>query len=213
MALGADRLPPEVSSYVLAASGDEETARDNLEAFRRRRLRPRILTGLDDLSTETSVLGTDVAMPLGIAPMAEHALAHPDAELAMCRAAAEAGVPMCVSTASSVPLDRVAGVAAEADAPWWFQLYAGADREATTSLVRRAVGGGCAAVVLTVDVAVVGYRDRGAHHPALAAGQPLLRRALGAPRPGMSTRPRSAFATPGPTSSGSARPAAIAPSS
>lgn len=160
MALGADRLPPEVSSYVLAASGDEETARDNLEAFRRRRLRPRILTGLDDLSTETSVLGTDVAMPLGIAPMAEHALAHPDAELAMCRAAAEAGVPMCVSTASSVPLDRVAGVAAEADAPWWFQLYAGADREATTSLVRRAVGGGCAAVVLTVDVAVVGYRDR-----------------------------------------------------
>ncbi len=160
MALGAARLPAEVRSYILAAAGDEETARDNVEAFRRRRLRPRVLAGLDDLSTETSVLGGDVAMPVGIAPMAEHALAHPDAELAMCRAAAEAGVPMCVSTASSVPLDRVASVAADAGAPWWFQLYAGPDREATTSLVRHAVEGGCGAVVLTVDVGVVGYRDR-----------------------------------------------------
>ena len=160
MALGVERLPAEVSSYVLAASGDEETARENLEAFRRRRLRPRILAGLDELTTETTLLGTGVAMPVGIAPMAEHALAHPDAELAMCRAAAGAGVPMCVSTASSVPLERVAAVAADAGAPWWFQLYAGPDREANTSLVRTAVEGGCGAVVLTVDVAVVGYRDR-----------------------------------------------------
>jgi len=86
MALGSSLLPPEVRSYFLAAAGDEETAADNLAAFRRRRLRPRVLADLDGLTTATTVLGRPVTMPIGIAPTAEHGLAHPDGELATARA-------------------------------------------------------------------------------------------------------------------------------
>lgn len=157
MALGAARLAPEVRNYLLAAAGDEETAAGNVDAFRRRRLRPRVLADLDGLSTASSVLGTSVSMPIGISPTAEHGLFHPDGEVGMARAAAEAGVPFCVSTASSRPLEEIV---AAGRAPLWFQLYAGPDRSSTESLVRRAVEAGCSAIVLTADVAIVGYRDR-----------------------------------------------------
>ena len=157
MALGAARLPAEVRNYLLAAAGDEETAGENVAAFGRRRLRPRVLSDLTGLSTASSVLGTAVTMPIGISPTAEHGLFHPEGEVAMVRAAAETGVPVCVSTASSRPLEEIAGAAAS---PWWFQLYAGPDRAATEALVRRAVDAGCSAIVLTADVPIVGYRDR-----------------------------------------------------
>lgn len=157
MALGESKLAPEVRNYILAAAGDEETAADNLAAFRRRRLRPRVLAELEGLSTASSVLGTAVSMPIGVSPTAEHGLFHPDGEVAVARAAAEAGVPLCVSTASSMPLEDIV---AEAGSPVWFQLYAGPDRTSTETLVRRAVDAGCSAIVLTADVAIVGYRDR-----------------------------------------------------
>jgi 4-hydroxymandelate oxidase len=96
-------------------------------------------------------------MPIGIAPTAEHGLAHPDGELATARAAADAGVPVCISTASSVAMEEVAAVAGS---PRWFQLYAGPERAVTEGLIRRAVTAGFEAIVLTSDVAIVGYRDR-----------------------------------------------------
>ncbi|HMD45690.1 MAG TPA: alpha-hydroxy acid oxidase [Acidimicrobiales bacterium] len=156
MALGSARLAPEVRNYFAAAAGDGDTARDNLEAFRRRRLRPRVLTDLDGLSTATTVLGQPVPMPVGVAPTAEHGLAHPDGELATARGAAAAGVPYCLSGASTRPLAEVAPVCAS---PRWFQLYVGRDRPASEALIARAVGLGFEAIVLTVDVPIVGYRD------------------------------------------------------
>lgn len=157
MALGTTRLDREVVAYYAAGAGDEETLRDNEAAFTRRCLRPRALADVGGLSTASSVLGQPVTMPVGLAPTAEHRLAHPDAEPASAAAAAAAGVPFCLSTASSVPLEEVAAVAAS---PRWFQLYVAPRRTETEELVRRAIGAGFEAIVLTADVGIVGYRDR-----------------------------------------------------
>jgi len=156
MALGAESLAPEVGNYYLAQAGDGETARENRAAFRRRRLVPRALVDLDGLCTDATVLGRPVAMPIGVAPTAEHGLAHPDGELATARASAAAGVVYCVSTASSAPLAEVAAACAT---PRWFQLYVGRDRPASEASIARAVELGFEAIVLTVDVPIVGYRD------------------------------------------------------
>lgn len=157
MALGASRLDPEILAYVTAGSGDEETLADNEAAFGRRALRPRVLADLAGLTTASHVLGRPVEVPVGIAPTAEHGLVHPDAERATARAAAAAGVPYCVSTASTVPLEEVA---AEPAGRRWFQLYVAPRRAETERLVERALAAGYEAVVLTVDVGVVGPRDR-----------------------------------------------------
>ncbi|MHB1777584.1 MAG: alpha-hydroxy-acid oxidizing protein [Acidimicrobiales bacterium] len=157
MALGAARLDPEVLAYVAAGSGDEETLADNEAAFGRRALRPRVLADLTGLTTASQVLGHPVAAPIGIAPTAEHGLVHPDAEAATARAAAAAGVPYCVSTASTLTLEEVAAAAAGRR---WLQLYVSPRRAETERLVGRALAAGCEAVVLTVDVSVVGPRDR-----------------------------------------------------
>lgn len=157
MALGAARLPTEVRSYYLAGAGDEQTVADNVAAFARRRLRPRVLADLEGLTAATTVLGRPVSMPVGIAPAAEHGLAHPEGELATARAAARAGAVFCCPTASSAPIEAVA---AAAGSPRWFQLYAGEDRAATEGLIARALDAGYEAIVLTADVAIVGYRDR-----------------------------------------------------
>lgn len=157
MALGAARLDPEIVAYFAAGAGDEETLSDNEAAFTRRALRPRVLADVAALSTASTVLGRPVAMPVGVAPTAEHGLAHPDAERASARAAAAAGVAFCLSTAATLPLEEVAEVAGS---PRWFQLYVAPRRSDTEQLVARAVRAGFEAIVLTVDVGIVGLRDR-----------------------------------------------------
>src|SRR5918995_3618852 len=98
------------------------------------------------------------AGPLAVAPMAAHGLAHPDAEVATVRAAAAAGIPFIVSTMSSSSMEAVAAAAPEATR--WFQLYSQADAGRTRSLVERAAAAGYGAIVLTVDLPVLGYRER-----------------------------------------------------
>jgi 4-hydroxymandelate oxidase len=105
------------------------------------------------------VLGRDVALPIGVAPVAAQALADPDAELATARAAAAAGALYCLSTVSSRSIEEVAA-AVPADARRWFQLYVNEDPAFTRELVRRAEGAGYEAIVLTVDLPVLGYRER-----------------------------------------------------
>jgi 4-hydroxymandelate oxidase len=97
-------------------------------------------------------------MPVAIAPMAAHGLAHPDAEAATARAAAAAGVPVIPSTMSTRSMEEIA--AAAPDATRWFQLYAQADPGRTRSFVERAEAAGYGAIVLTVDLPELGYRDR-----------------------------------------------------
>ena len=156
-AAASQHLTANAFGYYVGGADDEVTLRENRAAFQRIRLAPRMLVDVTARSTATSILDQDVAAPLVIAPMAIMKMAHPDGEQAMARAAGAAGVPMALSTLASTRLETVAGVAT---APMWFQLYVYRDREITRQLVQRAEDAGYTGLVLTVDVAVAGNRER-----------------------------------------------------
>jgi isopentenyl diphosphate isomerase/L-lactate dehydrogenase-like FMN-dependent dehydrogenase len=152
------RLDPGPFGYFAGGADDEVTLRDNVAAFARLHLRPRMLVDVSSVSTETSVLGRPVSMPLLVAPTAFQRLAHPEAELATARAAAAAGTVMCLSTLASVSPAELA--AAAPDGRRWFQLYWSSDREFTRDLLARVAEAGFEAVVLTIDFAAAGRRER-----------------------------------------------------
>jgi isopentenyl diphosphate isomerase/L-lactate dehydrogenase-like FMN-dependent dehydrogenase len=150
---------PGYWGYVVGGAGDEITLRDNLEAFRRRVLRPRMLVDVSDVSARTSVLGTEISMPLMVAPTSLQRVAHPDGEPALARAAAAAGTVYTLSSLGSRRPRELAD-AVGADAPRWFQLYWSRDREFTSELLAEAAEAGYAALVLTVDLPEPGPRER-----------------------------------------------------
>jgi 4-hydroxymandelate oxidase len=151
-------IEPMAYDYFAAGSDDEITARDNVEAWRRIRFLPHVLRDVSSVSTSAHLFGTDLPAPILIAPMAAQRLAHPEGERAMARAAAEAGTVMIVSTMATVAMEEVA--AAAPGAPRWFQFYVHRDREMSADLVRRAADAGYEAVVLTVDLPVLGRRRK-----------------------------------------------------
>jgi 4-hydroxymandelate oxidase len=158
-ALARARMPGGAFAYYAGGASDEHTLRDNEAAFARRRLRPRVLVDVSRIDMATTLLGQRVTMPVGVAPTAQHRLAHPDGEAATARAAARAGVMFCASTSSSLSLEAIA--AAATGSLRWFQLYTQDNAgPRTEALVRRAEGAGYRAIVLTVDLAVSGMRER-----------------------------------------------------
>jgi isopentenyl diphosphate isomerase/L-lactate dehydrogenase-like FMN-dependent dehydrogenase len=145
--------------YFTGGADDEVTLRDNVAAFRRWRLRPRMLVDVSASSIETTVLGTPVSMPLLIAPTAFQRMAHPDGEPATARAAAAAGTVMTLSTIATTGPAEV--VAAAPGAPRWFQLYWFKDEGVTRALVDQAVENDFGAIVLTIDApGSAGRRER-----------------------------------------------------
>jgi 4-hydroxymandelate oxidase len=156
--LAEERLEPGAFGYYAGGAGDEWTLRENVAAFNRWVLRPRVLVDVGSVTTQTTVLGEDVSMPVLVAPTALQLLAHPDAEVATARAAAAAGTIFCLSTVSSVSLADLAAAAPEGGR--WFQLYWSRDRGFTADLVAAARDAGFSAIVLTVDVPVGGRRER-----------------------------------------------------
>jgi isopentenyl diphosphate isomerase/L-lactate dehydrogenase-like FMN-dependent dehydrogenase len=156
--LAEQAVTPEAWSYIFGGAGDERTLRWNREAFSRFRLRYRVLVDVSTVSTETTVLGTPVSMPVLVAPMAFQQIAHVEGEVAMARGAAAAGTLMCVSTvATSTPAD-IAGAAP--DAPRWLQIYVFRDRGVSDEVIEQALGAGFSALVLTADLPVYGIRHR-----------------------------------------------------
>jgi 4-hydroxymandelate oxidase len=131
--------------------------RANRTAFEQVALRPRYLVDVSRIDPRATVLGTEIACPVIIAPTGFQQLAHPDGERAMARAAATAGTIMTLSTFSTVSLEEVQAVA---PGPKWFQLYVHKDRGLTRNLVERAAAAGYVALVLTVDVPLIGRRER-----------------------------------------------------
>ena len=156
--LAEERLDPGAFGYYAGGSGDELALTGNVEAWRRLRLRPRVLVDVSAVSTATTVLGLPVSMPLLVAPTAIQKLAHPDGEPGMARAAAAAGTVMCLSTLATATPAEVA--AAAPSSPRWFQLYVFRDRGVTRSFVAQAVEHGYDAIVLTVDAPRLGRRER-----------------------------------------------------
>jgi 4-hydroxymandelate oxidase len=156
--LASEALDPGPHGYFAGGAGDERTLRENVAAFARWRLRPRVLVDVAQVSTRTTVLGEPVAMPILVAPVAFQQLAHPDGEAGMARAATGAGTVMCLSTLATGRPSEVAAVAP--DARLWFQLYCFRDRGVTRALLEEAVDAGFRAVVLTVDAPRPGRRER-----------------------------------------------------
>jgi isopentenyl diphosphate isomerase/L-lactate dehydrogenase-like FMN-dependent dehydrogenase len=179
------KLPVAVYEYVVGGAGDETTAAANVSAWSRYRLRPRVMIDVSTIDTRARVLGDHAALPVGLAPCGWQRFLHPEAELATARAAGVAGVPLCVSTGSTCPLEEVADAYHEAGGSVaWFQLYVNQNRDLVQHLLRRAAGAGYRAVVVTADLPVSGYRERELRHQLeLGEGvEPANFRAFGANR-------------------------------
>lgn len=151
------RLPGGVFDYIDGAAEDERTLQANAAAFARVTFRPRVLRGVESVSTATSLLGAPAALPLVLAPTGFTRIADPQGELAVARAAARAGVPYTLSTLSTRSIEEVRSVSA---GRLWFQVYAWRDRGLVAEMVQRAAAADYEALVLTVDTAVFGRRER-----------------------------------------------------
>jgi 4-hydroxymandelate oxidase len=163
------RLPAPVYDYYAGGAEAETTLAEATGAWRGWRLRPRVLRGVSEVRLSTELLGSPVGTPIGVAPWAAQALAHPDGELGTARGAVAAGALMTVSTSATHTLEEVA---AELGAsPGWFQLYRLHSPGYTDDLARRAGDAGYRALVLTVDLPLLGRRRRDLRHDfALPAG-------------------------------------------
>ena len=156
--LAAEAMDERTANYVFAGAGSEDTMDTNREAFRRRRIVPRMLRDVAQRDLATTLLGTAMPAPLMLAPIGVQKVVHEDGELATARAAASLGLPMIASTASAFTLEEIAE--AGGAAPRWFQLYWPNDRALAASFVGRAEAAGYGAIVLTVDTFIPGWKPR-----------------------------------------------------
>lgn len=151
------RLPGGVFDYIDGGAEDESALYRNRASFAEYEFRPRILRDVSQLDTSTTLLGRTIPMPLVLAPTGFSRIADPQGELAVARAAARAGVPYSLSTMSTRSIEEVAAVS---DGPKWFQVYTWKDRGLVKDLVQRSAAAGYEAIILTVDTAVLGRRER-----------------------------------------------------
>jgi lactate 2-monooxygenase len=163
-------MSAEAFGYVAGSAGLERTETANRAAFDKWRIVPRFLRDVGQRDLRSTVLGTPFPAPFALAPVGVQGIVHPEAELAVARAAASLGVPMVLSTVSSYRMEEVAETLG--DSPRWFQLYWPRDSEVAASLIRRAKAAGFSTLVLTLDTFILAWRPR----DLAAAFLPFLRR-------------------------------------
>jgi L-lactate dehydrogenase (cytochrome) len=151
------KVPRAFFEYADGGSYSEQTLNANRADLERIRLRQRILVDVAKRSTHTTIIGEPASLPLALAPIGLCGMQHGDGEILACRAAQEAGIPFCLSTMSICSIEDVA---AAVDKPFWFQLYVMKDRGFVRALIERAAAAKCGALVLTVDLQVLGQRHR-----------------------------------------------------
>ena len=157
-AAAREALSPEAFGYVAGGAAEEETMRANREAFRRWNIVPRMMRDIGNRNLSTTVLGTNMPAPVMIAPIGVMSIVHPEAELAVARAARTLQLPMILSTAAEKCIEDVAD--ALGDSPRWYQLYWPDDRALTKSFVQRAEAAGYSAIVITLDTKLLAWRPR-----------------------------------------------------
>lgn len=151
------RLPRGVFDYIDGAAEDEVSLRRNAAAFGRLEIRPRVLRDVADVDTTTTLLGLPLPLPVVLAPTGFTRIATPGGELDVARAAERAGLPYALSTLATRSIEEVAAVSAGRK---WFQVYVWRDRGLVKDMLARAAEAGYEAIVLTVDTAVLGRRER-----------------------------------------------------
>jgi L-lactate dehydrogenase (cytochrome) len=148
------KVPRAFIDYAESGSYTEQTLAANRADLERIKLRQRILFDVSQRTTKTTILGEPATMPLALAPIGLCGMQHGDGEILACRAAQAAGIPFTLSTMSICSIEDVAA----ADKPFWFQLYVMKDRGFIRALIERAAAAKCSALVLTVDLQVIGQR-------------------------------------------------------
>jgi L-lactate dehydrogenase (cytochrome) len=153
--LAQRRVPRAFFEYVEAGSYSEQTLRANRADLEKVRLRQRVMTDVADRDTSTTILGEQVALPIALAPVGLTGLVRGDGEILACKAAHATGVPYTLCTPSICSIEDVAAAVTK---PFWFQLYVTKDRGFVRSLIERAAAARCSALVLTVDLPLMGQR-------------------------------------------------------
>jgi L-lactate dehydrogenase (cytochrome) len=165
-------LPPEVFDYVDGGAEDEVTLRRNSAAFQELELLPRVLRDVGEVDVATEILGCPSSLPIALAPTGATGVVRSGGEVDVAATAGRLGIPCTLSTMAT---RAVEDVAAASTGPLWFQLYVFRDHERTRDLIARARAAGCRALLLTVDTAVTGGRERDLRHgitlpPTIRAG-------------------------------------------
>ena len=155
--LAREALPAPVFRYLQEGARDEITLGESVEAWRAVRFAPHVLRDVREVDTSVTLLGSGFATPIGVAPMTLQRAADPEGELAMARAAREAGVPLVVSSNAGSLFSEIGATGAT----WWLQAYVAADRTAAEQMLADAVEGGASAIVLTADTPMLGTRYPG----------------------------------------------------
>ncbi|XP_070566195.1 2-Hydroxyacid oxidase 1-like, partial [Ptychodera flava] len=151
-------LPISVLSYYSSGADNEETLRENREAYRRYWLKPRILRDVSVIDISTSVLGEKVDAPICISPTAFHCMAHPDGEIATVKAASDMNTLIALCVLSNKSLEEVA--AARPSGPKWQNVYPWRRRDVMSDVVRRAERAGFKAVIVSADISIGGFKRR-----------------------------------------------------
>src|SRR5882762_508125 len=149
------KVPKMFFDYVEAGSYAQETLRANRADLERIKLRQRVLVDVSRRDLSTSIIGETVLLPFALAPIGLAGMQHRDGEIAACRAAQAAGIPFTLGTMSVCSIEDVAEAV---DKPFWFQLYVMKDRGFIHALIERAAAAKCSALVLTLDLQVLGQR-------------------------------------------------------
>ncbi len=151
------RVPRMFYDYAESGSWTEQTFRDNSSDFDKIRLRQRVAVDMSGRSTQTQMIGEDVAMPVALAPVGLTGMQHADGEMKAARAAEKFGVPFTLSTMSINSIEDVAGCTSK---PFWFQLYTMKDEDYVRRLIQRAKDAKCSALVITLDLQILGQRHK-----------------------------------------------------
>ena len=169
--LAKKRVPRMFYDYADSGSWTEGTYRANSEDFQKIKLRQRVAVNMENRSTATKMVGIDAKMPVAIAPVGLTGMQHADGEIKAARAAQKFGIPFILSTMSICSIEDVA---AATQAPFWFQLYMMRNRDAMADMIERTRKSGCSALVLTLDLQVIGQRHKDLKNGLTAPPKPTL---------------------------------------
>ena len=165
------RVPRMFYDYADSGSWTESTYRANEADFQKIKLRQRVAVNMENRTTATKMVGIDVKMPVAIAPVGLTGMQHADGEIKAAKAAEKFGIPFILSTMSICSIEDIA---ANTTAPFWFQLYMMRDRQAMANMIERTRKAGCNALVLTLDLQVIGQRHKDLKNGLTAPPRPTL---------------------------------------
>ncbi|MBO9516369.1 MAG: alpha-hydroxy-acid oxidizing protein [Variovorax sp.] len=180
--LAQKRVPRMFYDYADSGAWTEGTYRANEEDFHKIKLRQRVAVNLENRSTATTMVGVPAKMPVAIAPVGLTGMQHADGEIHAARAAEKFGIPFTLSTMSICSIEDIAQ---NTTAPFWFQLYMMRDRDAMARMIDRCKAAKCSALVLTLDLQVIGQRHKDLKNGLTAPPRPTLKNILN-----LATKPR-----------------------